>query len=120
MRVSRLLSLGLPVLLLAGCLGVSTPSSAPVDVATPGTWTSLAPMPTPRREVAVAALRGHVWVIGGFGAAAAPTAPVAGSDPAANEWTAQPAWPVAVHNAVPVTVGDRLFGPGAYAGRPLR
>src|SRR5204862_6366962 len=114
--VARLLSLGLPVLLLAGCLGVSTPSSAPVDVATPGTWTSLAPMPTPRQEVAVAALRGHVWVIGGFGAAAEPTAAVESYDPAADEWTAQPALPVAVHPAVAVTVCGRLFVPGGYTG----
>ena len=120
MRVARLLSLGLPVLLLAGCLGVSTPSSAPVDVATPGTWTSLAPMPTPRQEVAVAALRGHVWVIGGFGAAAEPTAAVESYDPAANEWTAQPALPVAVHHAVAVTVGDRLFVLGGYTGGRVR
>jgi N-acetylneuraminic acid mutarotase len=106
--------------LLAGCLGATTSSSAPVDVATPGTWTSLAPLPTPRQEVAVAALRGHVWVIGGFGAAAEPTATVESYDPATNAWTAQTPLPDAVHHAAAVTVGDRLFVLGGYTGGRVR
>src|SRR5439155_1156169 len=123
-EVSRLLymalctALGAP--LLVGCLGASTSSPAPIEVAAPGRWTSLAPLPTPRQEVAVAALRGHIWVMGGFGAAAEPTAAAESYDPATNAWTARPLLPTAVHHAAAVTVGERLFVLGGYAGGRVR
>ncbi len=118
--VRRLLRAGLVGAILAGCIGASTPSTAPVDISTPGTWASLAPLPTPRQEVAVAALRGHVWVIGGFGSGAEPTATVESYDPATNAWTPQPSLPVAVHHATAVTVGERLFVLGGYTGGRMR
>src|SRR2546425_11947856 len=62
-------------LILVGCLGKTTDSPAPIDILSPGKWTSLAPMPTARQEVAVAELNGRVFVIGGLGpgGAALPT-----------------------------------------------
>ena len=111
-------ALGAP--LLVGCLGASTSSPAPIEVAAPGRWTSLAPLPTPRQEVAVAALRGHIWVMGGFGTAAEPTAAAESYDPATNAWTARPLLPTAVHHAAAVTVGERLFVLGGYAGGRVR
>ena len=80
----------LALLLLAGCIGIETQSPAPVDQRTPGRWDALAPMPTARQEVAVAALGGHVWVIGGFGARAAPGAPGARYEPPTNSWATPP------------------------------
>jgi N-acetylneuraminic acid mutarotase len=114
--VTRARLLPLLALLLAGCFGIATPSSAPVDQAAPGSWTSLAPVPTPRQEVAVAALRGHVWVIGGFGQSAEPTNTVESYDPATNAWTSRPPLPVAVHHAAAAVLGDRLFVIGGYTG----
>jgi N-acetylneuraminic acid mutarotase len=119
-RASRLVRIGLLGPLLAGCLGASTPSPAPVDVATPGTWTSLAPLPTPRQEVAVAAVRGHVWVVGGFGGTAEPTAHVESYDPTTDTWTARPPLPEAVHHAAAAVVGERLFVLGGYTGGRMR
>src|SRR5260370_20760205 len=107
-------------LILAGCLGATTQSSAPVDQLAPGTWASFAPLPTARQEVAVATLHGQVWVIGGFGATAEPTATAEHYDPATNTWTARPSLPVAVHHAAAVTVGDRLFGLRGYPGGRVR
>jgi hypothetical protein len=118
-RACRVVALGLLVGAIGGCLGASTSSPAPIDVAAPGTWTSLAPLPTPRQEVAVAALRGQVWVIGGFGGSAEPTTTVESYDPVTNAWTAQAPLPVAVHHAVAVSVGDRLFVIGGYTGGRL-
>jgi N-acetylneuraminic acid mutarotase len=106
--------------LLVGCLGASTSSPAPFDIGTPGTWTSLAPLRASRQEVAVAALRGHVWVLGGFGAAAEPTATAESYDPAANAWTTRTLLPTPVHHAAAVTVGDRLFVLGGYTGGRVR
>ncbi|HXH81477.1 MAG TPA: hypothetical protein VNN07_00960, partial [Candidatus Tectomicrobia bacterium] len=60
--------------LLAACVGATVDSPAPVDQAAPGRWIELASLPTPRQEVAVAALGGRVWVIGGFGPGAQPVA----------------------------------------------
>lgn len=119
-RACRLPALGLLVCALAGCLGASTSSPAPIDIAAPGTWRSLAPLPTPRQEVAVAALGDHVWVIGGFGATAEPTATVESYDPATDTWTARPPLPEPVHHAAAVTVGERLFVLGGYTGGRVR
>jgi N-acetylneuraminic acid mutarotase len=117
----RMLVFGaLVAVLLAGCIGASTSSPAPVDVATPGTWTSLAPMPTARQEVAVAALRGHIWVIGGFSSTAEPTATVESYDPATDTWTERTPLPEAVHHAAAAVVGDRLFVIGGYTGGRVR
>lgn len=110
---------GLGVLLgvlLGGCLGVTTESVAPVDQSNPGTWTALAPMPTPRQEVAVAALGGRVWVIGGFGATGEPMSTVEVYDPAANQWEAGPSLPVPTHHGAAAVVDGRLFVIGGYAG----
>ena len=62
-----LAALAVAASVLAGCLGTTTDSPAPIDIQSPGTWTPLAPMPTARQEVAVAELNGRVFVIGGFG-----------------------------------------------------
>jgi N-acetylneuraminic acid mutarotase len=109
----------LAVLLFGGCIGIETQSPAPVDQSKPGRWETLAPMPTARQEVAVAAFGGHVWVIGGFGSAAEPVATVERYDPATNSWDARPPLPTPVHHAAAVTVGDRLFVIGGYTGGRL-
>lgn len=109
----------LALLLLGGCIGLETQSPAPVEQRTPGRWEELAPMPTARQEVAVAALGGHVWVIGGFGPGAEPMPTVERYDPATNSWDVRPPLPLPVHHAAAVTVGDRLFVLGGYTGGRL-
>jgi N-acetylneuraminic acid mutarotase len=113
------LRLLLAVVVLGGCFGVTTQSPAPVDLGAPGRWTTTAPMPTPRQEVAVAALGGHLWVIGGFGSGARPVATVERYDPATDTWDARPALPVPIHHAAAAVVGDRLFVIGGYTGGRL-
>jgi len=107
-------------LLLGGCLGITTESQGPVDQSSPGTWTILAAMPTPRQEVAVAALEGKVWVIGGFGPGAEPVDAVEVYDPATNRWQARPPLPAPLHHAAAAVVGGRLFVVGGYTGGRLR
>src|SRR5262249_29445398 len=109
-------ALAVVLLMLTGCLGATTSSPAPVNQTTQGSWASLATMPTARQEVAVAALRGHVWVIGGFGSTGEPTATAESYDPASNAWTARAPLPVVIHHAAAVTVGERLFVLGGYTG----
>jgi N-acetylneuraminic acid mutarotase len=114
MRAARPVSL--VALLLAGCLGATTESVAPVDQSAPGTWTTLPPMPRPRQEVAVAALDGRVFVIGGFGASLEPVDTVEVFDVAANRWAARAPFPVPVHHTAAATVRGRLFVLGGYTG----
>src|SRR5712691_1749350 len=102
--------------LAGGCVGRVTDSPAPVDQSAPGRWTALTPMPAPRQEVAVAAWRDRVWVIGGFGDRAEPVTTVETYDPNLNIWETRASLPVAVHHAAAAVVGDRLFVAGGYTG----
>ena len=101
---------------LAGCIGATVDSGAPVDQAASGSWTSAAPLPTARQEVAVAALNNWIYVIGGFGAGAEPVATVEAYDDTADRWQARASYPVPVHHAAAAVVAGRLFVVGGYTG----
>jgi N-acetylneuraminic acid mutarotase len=116
MRLRWLLGAGLVAAGAAGCLGATTESRGPVDVTTPGAWTTLAPMPTARQEVAVATLGGSIYVIGGYGPSALPMITVEAYDPATNEWTTKAPLPTATHHPAAAVVNGRLFVIGGYTG----
>lgn len=107
-------------LALAGCLGAITESAAPLDQRAPGGWTTLTPLPSPRQEVAVAALEGKVYVIGGFSESARPLRRVDVYDPVTNTWAPLAPYPVAVHHAAAAVVGSRLFVLGGFSGGRVR
>ncbi|HEV8339928.1 MAG TPA: hypothetical protein VGR25_09790, partial [bacterium] len=71
-------------------------------------WYLRAPMPQARTEVAVAALRGRIYVIGGFDGFARTTATVQIYDPQADAWSNGPPLPQPVHHAMAATLGERL------------
>lgn len=110
----------LAILAAAGCVGVRRDSPAPLDLSAPGTWAVLAPLPTPRQEVAVAALDGRVIVIGGFGRTMEPTATVEAYDPAANAWTRLAPLPTPLHHAAAGVAAGRLFVVGGFTGGRVR
>jgi N-acetylneuraminic acid mutarotase len=107
------------VVVLAGCLGRTTDSPAPIDILSPGTWTALSPMPSARQEVAVAELNGRVFVIGGFGSGAEAVATVEVYDPGADRWETRAPLPAATHHAAAAVVDGRLFVAGGYGGGRL-
>ncbi|MGH7325783.1 MAG: Kelch repeat-containing protein [Candidatus Rokuibacteriota bacterium] len=118
--MSRLVVLAaLMIALAGGCVGFTTESQAPVDLTAPGSWSILAPMPTARQEVAVAALDGRVYVIGGFGPGFRPVATVEAYDAEANEWEPRASLPEPVHHAAAAVVNGRLFVIGGYTGGRL-
>jgi len=80
-----------------------------------GTWQTLAPMPTPRTEVAVAALHGLIYVIGGFEADGSPSAKVEVYNPATDTWSEAAPLPEARHHAAAVELGRRIFLIGGFA-----
>jgi Kelch motif protein/galactose oxidase-like protein len=77
----------------------STPD-APGD-----TWETLAPMPTPRTEVAVAALDGLIYVIGGFEGDGSASDKVEVYDPATDTWSEAAPLPEARHHAAATGLG---------------
>jgi len=106
-------------LVLAGCLGRAIDSPAPVDIQTPGTWTSLASMPSARQEVAVAELKGLVFVIGGFKSGGEPVDTVEVYDPGNDRWETRTPLPAPTHHAAAAVVDGRLFVAGGYGGGRL-
>jgi N-acetylneuraminic acid mutarotase len=113
-RVPMLLAAVL--LALAGCVGATVDSAAPIDQTASGTWIARAPMPTARQEVAVATLGNEIYVVGGFGANSEPVATVEVYDVASDRWEPRAPYPVPVHHAAAAVVSGRLFVVGGYTG----
>jgi N-acetylneuraminic acid mutarotase len=108
--------LALAAVILAGCLGKTTDSTAPIDIMNPGKWIPLAPMPTARQEIAVAELNGRVFVIGGFGSGSEVVPTVEVYDPATDRWETRAPLPAPTHHAAAAVVDGRLFVVGGYSG----
>ncbi len=78
-------------------------------------WRTLAPMPTPRSEVAVAALDGRIYVIGGFEGDGSPSDAVEVYDPVTDSWTQAPPLPEPRHHAAATASFDgKLYVVGGY------
>src|SRR5688572_17519145 len=103
MRLARLAGPGLGILVLTLVVG------AALGVM-PGRWTTAAPMPEERTEVAVAALDGRIYVVGGFGGRDG----LLEYDPSADRWRERKAPPIGVHHAGAAGVGGRLYLVGGY------
>ena len=76
-------------------------------------WTIGTPMPTPRSELAAAALRGRIYVAGGIAQFGTTTAFEA-YDPALGSWEELPALPEAVHHPAAAATADRVYIAGGY------
>ena len=119
--MSAVLRIGLLVaaLAVAGCVGTTVDSAAPVDQTASGSWLVRTPMPTARQEVAVAALGNKIVVVGGFGPGAEAVATVEVYDVPTDRWEERAPYPVPVHHAAAAVVGNRLFVVGGYTGSRL-
>lgn len=118
-RTGARLACVLALVLLAG----PAESARAVDEPAPGgSWRTGPAAPTKRTEVAAAALKGRLYVIGGF---SEPTVSNIGSlaitdavelyDPAAGRWSAVPPLPAKLHHAAAAVVGDRLYVVGGFS-----
>lgn len=76
-------------------------------------WTGVAQMPTPRGRLAVVALDGLVYAIGGDTANGVSDA-VEIYDPATNTWRYGAAKPTAAANIAAVAVGGKIYVPGGF------
>ena len=75
-----------------------------------GRWVSGAPMPSERSEVAVAAVEGRIYVVGGFDG----QTELEVYDPSADRWTRGAPFPWAVHHAAAVGLDGKLWVIGGY------
>jgi len=94
----------------------------PLGVAASNAWTTRAPMPLPRTEVAAASVGSEIVVLGGFTIDRGASTRVDAYSPARNTWRRLPDLPIGVHHAMAVGAGGRLYVLGGYtaAGTPLR
>lgn len=122
-----LLALTLAGTVAAGVVGVwPEPQRAQGELATAaaptgGTWTTKAPAPTKRTEVAAAAVAGTIYVVGGFSEPSlrnlkdlAISDAVEEYDPATDRWTPKAPLPAGLHHAGAAAVGDRLYVVGGF------
>ncbi|MDP9024176.1 MAG: hypothetical protein M3N13_02220 [Candidatus Eremiobacteraeota bacterium] len=83
------------------------------DIAT-NTWSTKAPMPTPRNFLAVGSLNGILYAVGGFGQAGALNT-VEAYDPQKNTWTAKAPMPTARAELSVRAINGTLYAVGGYA-----
>ena len=72
-------------------------------------WRTLAPMPTPRSEVAVAAVGGKIYVVGGFEGDGSTSDAVEVYDPVTDTWTQAPPLPEPRHHTAAMGVGGAFL-----------
>jgi N-acetylneuraminic acid mutarotase len=77
-------------------------------------WRSATDLPEPRQEVAVAELKGRVYVVGGFTERGVVAATVEVYDPGRDVWGAAAPLPTPVHHAAAVSVDGLLYVVGGW------
>jgi len=96
---------------VAGAGGAPIPTGNPVEEALP-------PLMAPRQEHGVAALRGEVYVIGGY--APSITASVVVYDPQTMTWRSVADYPTPLNHPNVGVVGDKLYVLGHYTATSMR
>jgi N-acetylneuraminic acid mutarotase len=79
-------------------------------------WADLAPMPTPRDDVAVAVLNGFIYVIGGRSALSPAVTVVERYDPLNNVWSTTAPLPAPLRHQNAATINGRIYVAGGYPG----
>lgn len=79
-------------------------------------WQSGPQLPAPRTEVAGAAVRGEIYIVGGYNADGSSSRRVDVYSPATRNWRRGPDLPVAVNHAMAAAYRGRLFVVGGYSG----
>ena len=96
------------------CTVLASIATAPV-AQSKGQWVTRAPAPLKRTEVAVAAVRGKIYVVGGFQQGLSFVTPaVEEYDPATDTWRERAPLPGGLHHAGIGAVNDRLYVIGGF------
>ena len=105
--------------LAAVLLAVSVVGSAG---AAPSDWSTHAPLPLPRTEVAAAVIRNEIVVVGGFTIDGGASRRADAYSPARDSWRRLPDLPIGVHHAMAVGAQGKVYVLGGYTatGTTLR
>jgi hypothetical protein len=89
-----------------------------MEVLVPGAaaWAAAPSMPTPRAGLAVVALGGQLYALGGETTPGGVSDAVERFDPASGQWTTLPAMPLRSHGLGAVVVGDSIYVLGGFTG----
>lgn len=99
------------MLLLLALAGACGGSDEPTEESVDGEWVELAPVPTPRTEVAAVSDGDLIHVIGGFDGGGATVSTVEVYDMGEDGWTDGPPLPIALNHAAAASLdGVRLRG----------
>ena len=79
-----------------------------------GAWVPTAAIPDARQEVAVVALEGRVYVIGGLATGGAASSRVDVFDTRSNQWQRVPSLPINSHHPMAAVIGNRIYIAGGY------
>lgn len=79
-------------------------------------WVAAPPLPTPRAGLAVVALGGQLYALGGEATPGGVSDAVERYDPASGQWSALPAMPLRSHGLGAVVVGDSIYVMGGFTG----
>jgi N-acetylneuraminic acid mutarotase len=97
-----------------GVLLILAPAARPhAQASSEQVWTSSAPMPTPRSELAAAALRNRIYAAGGI-AQFGTTAAFEAYDAEHDSWEGLPDLPEALHHLAAAATRDRVYIAGGY------
>jgi non-specific serine/threonine protein kinase len=78
-------------------------------------WQTGPPLPVARTEVAGAAVRGEIYVVGGYNADGSSSRRVDVYSPAKGSWRRGPDLPIAVNHAMAAAYGGKLYVVGGYS-----
>jgi len=77
-------------------------------------WDILAPMPSPRTEVAVAAIGEKIYVIGGFNRSSQTTDTVEVYNTITNTWHSASSLPIKLHHVGAASFSDEIYVVGGF------
>ncbi|HYN36679.1 MAG TPA: kelch repeat-containing protein, partial [Actinomycetota bacterium] len=106
------------LLLLGACSTPQADEPGPV-VGGDAQWVSLAPVPTPRSEVAAAAAKGKIYVVGGFAENRGTVKTVEVYRIATDDWKTGPRLPIALNHPMTASLGGKIYVFGGYEGPGL-
>ena len=101
---------------LVSCIAAVTLSTRS-HAADAGTWTQKAPMPLARTEVAVAAVDGKLYVIGGSTADIDGLTLVQEYDPATDKWRDRAPLPQGLNHMAAAALNGKIYTVGGFSGR---
>ncbi len=97
------------ILALAAALLAAAPAGSP-----PGRWSEGPPLPTARSEVAVAALGGTIYVVGGYANGSVDQPLVEAYDTGARSWSRRAPLPRGLNHVGLAALGGRLYAVGGF------